>query len=150
MGQWYHIANHTKKQSLHPHTFGDGLKQAEVMDNGMMLAALALLISDGQGEWGSDLEGSWSGDRIALVGDGSPTREATDHYEDISLALVGELAQDSHFRKQLIKATKTFRTPLEPLGDDDESTLLWNARAQALNRLLGTRAPRYRPRRHRK
>lgn len=82
MGQYYLVVNIDKKQFLHPHKLGDGLKLMEfaAMGEGTMLA-LALLLADGCGRGGGDfhakkgskpdldLIGAWKGDRIVIAGD---------------------------------------------------------------------------------
>lgn len=76
MGQYYKVVNIDKKQYLHPHKLGDGLKLMEfgASAEGTMMA-LAVLLSDGNGRGGGDLRsrdpivGSWAGDRIVIAGD---------------------------------------------------------------------------------
>lgn len=82
MGQYYLICNIDKKQFLHPHKLGDGLKLMEfaAAGDGTMLA-LGLLLADGCGRGGGDfhakkgakpdldLIGAWKGDRIVIAGD---------------------------------------------------------------------------------
>ncbi len=80
MGQYHYVMNLDKKQFLHPHKLGDGLKLMEFGDSrGGTMTALALLLGcsarDG-GRGGGDprvdaegIVGSWAGDRIAIVGD---------------------------------------------------------------------------------
>lgn len=76
MGQYYYIVNLDKKQYLHPHAFGDGLKLMEFGCSGEgTLLALAALLADGNGQGFGDLKsddslvGSWAGDRIVVAGD---------------------------------------------------------------------------------
>ena len=103
MGQYYHIVNLDKKQYLHPHKFGDGLKLREfgASGDGTMMA-LAALLADGNGRGGGDLHsdhpliGSWAGDRIVIAGDYADDgrfvdnsernlhTEACEQFEDIS------------------------------------------------------------------
>ena len=76
MGQYYLVVNTTKKQFLYPHCFGDGLKLLEFgcSSNGTM-TALAVLLANSNGRGGGDLHstdeivGSWSNNRIVIVGD---------------------------------------------------------------------------------
>jgi hypothetical protein len=76
MGQYYLTVNLDKKQFIHPHKLGDGLKLLEFgcSSNGTM-TALAVLLADGNGRGGGDLHvedpiiGSWAGDRIVVAGD---------------------------------------------------------------------------------
>jgi len=77
MGQYYMIVNLDKRQYIHPHRFGDGLKLLEFGYGGNTMCALAVLLSDGNGRGGGDLDnaedheivGSWAGDRIVVAGD---------------------------------------------------------------------------------
>lgn len=82
MGQYYLVVNVDKREFLHPHKLGDGLKLMEFggQGDGTMLA-LALLLADGCGRGGGDyhakkgtkpdldLIGRWKGDRIVIAGD---------------------------------------------------------------------------------
>ncbi len=82
MGQYYLLVNVDKREFLHPHKLGDGLKLMEFggQGDGTMLA-LALLLADGCGRGGGDyhakkgttpdldLIGRWKGDRIVIAGD---------------------------------------------------------------------------------
>lgn len=76
MGQYYIVVNLDKKQYLHPHKFGDGLKLREFGQSGFgTMYALAALLADGNGRGGGDIPsddpliGSWAGDRIVITGD---------------------------------------------------------------------------------
>jgi len=76
MGQYYYVINTTKRQYLHPHRFGDGLKLLEFGCSGCStMTALAILLADGNGRGGGDLRsddpivGSWAGDQIVIGGD---------------------------------------------------------------------------------
>ena len=76
MGQYYYTVNLDKRQFLHPHKLGDGLKLIEFGDSsGGTMLALAVLLADGNGRGGGDLHvkdpiiGSWAGDRIVVAGD---------------------------------------------------------------------------------
>jgi hypothetical protein len=76
VGQYYKVINLDKKQYLHPHRFGDGLKLMEFgMSSCGTMAALAILLSDGNGRGRGDIRsqsplvGSWAGDRVVISGD---------------------------------------------------------------------------------
>ncbi len=82
MGQYYLVCNIDKKEFLHPHTLGDGLKLMEFAGSGDgTMLALGLLLADGCGRGGGDyhtkkgakpdleLIGRWKGDRIVIAGD---------------------------------------------------------------------------------
>lgn len=56
MGQYYYIVNLDKKEYLHPHRFGDGLKLLEMAcSSSGVLAGLSILLADGNGRGGGDL-----------------------------------------------------------------------------------------------
>jgi hypothetical protein len=82
MGQYYIIVNPVKKQFINPHKFGSGLKLMEFTnDQHGPLQALAILLSNGNGQGGGDLGmeglteeqqaliGSWAGDPVIVAGD---------------------------------------------------------------------------------
>ena len=77
MGQYFIIANVTKRQYLHPHRFDDGLKLMEFgASGGGVMMALAVLLADSNspGNFGdlksaSPVVGSWAGDQIVITGD---------------------------------------------------------------------------------
>lgn len=80
MGQYHKIVNIDKREYLHPHHFGDGLKLMEfgMSGDGGTMTGLAILLgiankggARGGGDFHCDdpLVGSWGGDRIAIVGD---------------------------------------------------------------------------------
>ena len=89
MGQYFQIINLDKKEKLHPHAFGDGLKLMEFATSGNgVMTGLALLLrqssQSGGGDFNvglsNDLLGSWAGDRVSIVGD----------YDDSDLYFDGE------------------------------------------------------------
>lgn len=70
MGQYFIVANLDKKQYLHPHRFGDGLKFREFAYSARgTMTALAYLLDHGYYADGESVLGSWAGDRIVIVGD---------------------------------------------------------------------------------
>jgi len=87
MGQYYIQVNLDKEQSLNTHALGDGLKLLEFgLSSCGTMAAMAILLSDGNGRGGGDLHldkvkskkllkladeiiGSWAGNRIVIAGD---------------------------------------------------------------------------------
>jgi hypothetical protein len=82
MGQYHYVVNLDKKEFIHPHKLGNGLKLREFGERGV-LGALALLLACSNGRGGGDFAeeadashnldermiGRWAGDRIAIVGD---------------------------------------------------------------------------------
>ncbi len=106
MGQYHKIFNLDKKQLLHPHKFGDGLKLGEFGSSQMgTMTALAYLLAVSTGRGGGDYErgslaGTWGGDRIAIVGDYAEKGDLLEEewkaygdetYEDISDAVMADL-----------------------------------------------------------
>jgi hypothetical protein len=116
MGQYHKVVNLDKKQFLHPHRLGDGLKLGEFgcSSHGTM-TALAYLLGVSTGRGGGDfdrgsLAGTWGGDRIAIIGDYAEAKdlapehdaanlyeklsEEADGWKDISGLVAGELPGD--------------------------------------------------------
>mgnify|MGYP001559211764 CR=1 FL=1 len=77
MGQYHFVVNLDKKEFIHPHKLGTGLKLWEQLANspGTGAALIVLLASASNGQGGGDLRtesdiiGSWRGCKIAMVGD---------------------------------------------------------------------------------
>lgn len=80
MGQYYYAVNLTRHEYIKPHAFGDGAKLMEFACSApSMMAGLAILLADGNGRGGGDLDtesrlakkiiGRWAGDRIVITGD---------------------------------------------------------------------------------
>ena len=73
MGQYYLIINLDKRECLHPHRFGEGMKAREWLWSGSLCRALSVLLIDGDGRGGGDVNsslcGRWAGDRIVIAGD---------------------------------------------------------------------------------
>jgi len=121
MGQYYMLVNLDKKQYIHPHAFGDGLKLLEFGSSGEgTMCALAILLASGNGRGGGDLYsenpivGSWAGDRIVISGDydddgkwDAPSDQTLYSYvqecfEDVSVDVMSAMAEDVCLRKALI------------------------------------------------
>jgi hypothetical protein len=122
MGQYYRIVNIKKKQYISPHTFGDGSKLMEFsMSANGVLAGLAILLADGNGRGGGDLNsdnpivGSWAGDNIVVAGDYADAGKwikdpdtnlyhiANNEGEDISIKVLDALCDDSYFFSEFRK-----------------------------------------------
>ena len=113
MEQYHVIVNLDKKEYLHPHSFGDGLKFLEfgASGNGTMLGLAAFLaVSLGQG--GGDLctenplQGSWAKDQIVIVGDdyGDGTYDiAQDSFVNISKSVVDMITDDDDIMKEMLE-----------------------------------------------
>jgi hypothetical protein len=117
VGQYYYVINLDKCEYLHPHKFGDGLKLLEFgCSTPGTLTALAVLLADGNGRGGGDLNsthpliGSWAGDRIIVAGDyadkipGTETNYfhlAEQTFTDISAEMVQVLCKDPWIAQDL-------------------------------------------------
>ncbi len=130
MGQYYKIVNLDKKEFLHPHSFGDGLKLLEFgASGGGTMMGLAILLSDGNGRGGGDLDsekplvGSWAGDRIVITGDYADENHFTskndkgkdgkrinlyavaeNSFKDISYDVISVLCDDYYIREDFAKS----------------------------------------------
>ena len=122
MGQYYKIVNVKKKEYITTHIFGDGAKLMEFsMSANGVLAGLAILLADGNGRGGGDLNsnspivGSWAGDNIVIAGDYADTGKfvkevdknlyqvAGDEGTDISLNVLDALFDDAYFFSEFRK-----------------------------------------------
>lgn len=135
MGQYYKIVNLDKKQFLHPHAFGDGLKLLEFGSSGSgTMCGLAILLAHGNNRGGGDLRsenpivGSWAGDRIVITGDYADEgdfirskkvnlyEEADNKFEDISWKVLQAMADDSYIRDSLLEHATKYSYPESPLN----------------------------------
>lgn len=110
MAQYYVVINHDKREWLHPHRFGDGLKFPELCGSAHgTLAGLAHLIQDPKG--------AWAGDRISIVGDYDSALYdvAMDSYTDVSFDVMTEMAKDDAAR--LVMNNKTKWRRLQGMGE---------------------------------
>ena len=121
MGQYYYIANLDKREFLHPHRCGDGLR---LMQFGLSacgtLSALAILLADGNNRGGGDLRtrnpivGTWAGDRIVVTGDyadngrfGAPGDKTLmevmdeENWRDVSGLAMEALADDKYAKSEM-------------------------------------------------
>jgi len=75
VGQYHYLVNLTKKQFVHPHQIGNGLKLHEQVGwpystSTVLVMLLAVSSGRGGGDFGEHrLVPSWAGDRIAFIGD---------------------------------------------------------------------------------
>lgn len=117
MGQYFIVVNHTKREWLHPHRFGDGLKFKEFSGSSSgILAGLALLLKQP--------EGSWAGNAVEIVGDYDSAEVyemAMDCYKDVSFDVITEMAKDAYVRATLMEKTAWRRVSgVGNLGCDPE------------------------------
>ena len=136
MGQYHRICNIDRKEFLHPHVFGDGVKLMEFGPSGSgAMCGLAILLAGsvrGGARGGGDFDptsdmakviaGRWSGDRIAIIGDyhkPSDVRRCDHaHWEgvwsndgswvDISEHVVAAMMDDRYLAKDLKEALGRF------------------------------------------
>ena len=110
MGQYFLVVNTTKKEYLHPHRFGEGLKFMEftVDGCGIMHGLAHLLAQSSSGVAIDDPEvtGRWVGDHVVIVGDYDDSGvfdEAyeSDDYHDISQAVIQHIGRDSYVQSTL-------------------------------------------------
>ena len=105
MGQYYKIVNMDKKEWINPHEFGNGVKLLEFGCSGMgVMLGLAILLADGNNRGSGDLRsdnpiiGSWSGDRITIVGDyaDGDLYNESETYKNISVDVLVALLDDKY------------------------------------------------------
>ena len=117
MGQYFLIVNTDKKEFLHPHKFGDGLKLMEFGASACgTMTGLALLLRASTEGGGGDFDGDdngkvlgrWAGDSVVIIGDynegdvfGNLYAKAQDNYTDISAEVVTLMKEDSYLRESL-------------------------------------------------
>ena len=85
MGQYHYLVNLSKKEYVHPHQIGNGLKLLEQVGwEHSTSTALVMLLAASNGEGGrgggdfrsgDKLIGSWAGDKIAFIGDYAETTD---------------------------------------------------------------------------
>ena len=99
MGQYFITVNTTKKEFLHPHCFGDGLKLSEFGTSalGVMTGLSLLLRQSTDSEFSEVLVWSWANDQITIVGDYDESKlydEAYNNYKNISHSVIELMEQD--------------------------------------------------------
>jgi hypothetical protein len=121
MGQYYYVVNLDKKEYIHPHKMGDGLKLLEfACSTGGTMTALAILLAEGNGKGGGDLRGdhpvigSWAGDRIVIAGDYADKgtwfrddtihKHASKHFREISQEVREAMSADEYLESTLSAA----------------------------------------------
>lgn len=109
MGQYFFVVNLDKKEYLHPHRFGDGLKLLEFgCSAGGTMTALTLLLRQSNEGGGGDYSGtdtktvgSWAGDRIVIVGDYDESglfQKADKEFKDVSELVKTIMIDEGEFR----------------------------------------------------
>jgi hypothetical protein len=76
IGQYHYVVNLDRREFLHPHQLGDGLKLMEFANSiGGTTTALCILLARSNGRGGGDLHydstwiGAWGNNRITIIGD---------------------------------------------------------------------------------
>jgi len=93
MGQYWKLVNLDKKEYVHPHRVGCGLKLGEQISShpgtgtALLILCAAMPASRGNGDLQADpgVVGRWAGDRIALVGDYAEHDDLPDEFEAESI-----------------------------------------------------------------
>ena len=122
MGQYFLAVNTTKKEYLHPHKFGSGLKFREfTYDSMSLLTGMAHLLaqsSDGVAWDSTEITGRWIGDNILIVGDYDESKLfdiAYDCYTDISDKVIEHMCFDPDVYQHLNKVTRWDGTGSTPV-----------------------------------
>lgn len=136
MGQYHYIVNLTKREYIHPHKLGHGLKLLEQIDSvGGPPTALFILLACSNGRGGGDFNnldtpsakyiGRWAGDQIAIVGDYAERTDLPSEFNaDILYNLCNspkgvedQIAFYYENSKDIDKAERLARSKLEPYID---------------------------------
>ena len=145
MGQYFVAVNETKREWLHPHRFGDGLKFMEFGPSGggfMLGVALLLRRSNagGGGDWYGysapdgalnefPVVGSWAGDAVSIVGDYDKSelyQTAMDSYKDVSFDVLRAQCADSSAKADLKERLKYKLSEDDNFTDEEEKALYRN------------------------
>lgn len=123
MGQYHITVNLDKKEYIHPHRLGDGLKLWEQgASQGGTLNALHALLAVSNGRGGGDyvedphFVGRWGGDRIAIVGDYAEAKDLPGvDYAEFIYAACGYTAEEA----KEIAGTDEWRQTFGPLDPEE-------------------------------
>jgi hypothetical protein len=134
MGQYWITVNLDKREFVHPHKLGNGLKLIEQLGShpgvGSALIALCAAMPEGRGGGdfrvthvhGEKVVGRWAGDRIALVGAYAESDDLQEDDADLVYALCGDdtgLAADWYERNGQGEKAERLRK-LKPFRDVSE------------------------------
>lgn len=113
MGEYFYIANTCKKQFIHPHKLGEGLKRWELGARCMNALSYLLCTYNDNG---------WCNDPIIIVGDYAgydPSQETIENtYEDITYAVVEQLCLNHQWFKEDLECNSWY---IEGLRDAPKS-----------------------------
>ena len=123
MGQYFLAVNTTKKEFLHPHKFGSGMKFQEFTNDPMsLLTGMSHLLaqsSDGVTRDNPDITGRWIGDNVLIVGDYDESKLfdiAYDCYTDISDEVISHICLDPYIDQHLAKRMRWDGTGATPVS----------------------------------
>ena len=113
MGQYHLAISLSRREFVHPHALGDGLKLIEQAGSGPggVGSALILLLAASNGYGGGDFDaedesgviGRWAGDRVAIVGDyAEPEDLLPEHEAELVYDLCGMYADVSRRAAHLV------------------------------------------------
>ena len=129
MGQYFMAVNTTKREFLHPHKFGSGMKFQEFTNDPMsLLTGMAHLLaqsSDGVARDNPDITGRWIGDNVLIVGDYDESKLfdiAYDCYTDISDKVIEHMCFDPDVHLHLNKVTRWDGTGSTPVAISAKAT----------------------------
>lgn len=110
MGQYHVTVNLSKKEFVHPHALGDGLKLIEQAGSGPGIGtALILLLAASNGYGGGDFD---AGDQVAIVGDyAEPDDLAPEHEAELLYDLCGTRKEAAEQTAHLADYTKNSVQP---------------------------------------
>ena len=134
MGQYFIVANTTKKEFLHPHKYGSGLKFLEfTLDGFSVMSGLAHLLaqsSDGVADDCEMVTGRWIGDHVVIVGDYDNSgifddaMAENDDYTDISNAVIQHMGKDPYVQQQLSEHHRWDGTGKHPVFQNGGSFMM--------------------------
>ena len=97
MGQYHILVNYDKREFVHPHSIGLGLKQWEHIgfEGGTLADALYILTTASPARGGGDLpltrvSGRWAGDRVVVLGDYTEDGDLPEEMKGGTLYMVAE------------------------------------------------------------
>lgn len=115
MGEYYIAVNHTKRERMHPHKFGSGLKFKEFTQSaGGFVAAFAWMMRKVKPTKAFPAVGRWAGDNVELLGDEifpGPYDEAMAEYKDVSFEIFKDMIVDPYIERSLEDAVDWRRRP---------------------------------------